>query len=103
MIGTTMEGLTLQPKTDEWKAIEKRIRVERAKRKCERCGVPDNSYEQRNGKLIKLKLKVIRLDGDASNNVDWNLRCLCQECKPIVIEAEQQIRDAEQSGRTRLF
>lgn len=102
MSGMMTEGLTLQPKTDEAKAVDRRIRVERAKRQCERCGVPDNSYEQRNGKLIKIILKVIRLDGNESNNADTNLLCLCQECQPIVLDAEQILRDKAQN-QERLF
>jgi hypothetical protein len=97
MNGTT-EGLTLQPKDAEWKATERRIK-QRAKRKCERCGVADNTYEQRNGRLIKIVLKVICL---YDKPIDANLRCLCQECTPIVLD-EVQVALDKQQGQARLF
>lgn len=92
----------MQPKTDEWKVTERRIRVERAKRKCERCGVADNSYEQRSGRLVKIVLKVICLYGKPEDAIDANLRCLCQECIPVALDAAQAEQDRRQ-GQTRLF
>ncbi len=83
----------------EWKATERRIKVNRARRKCERCGVADNTYEQRNGKLIKIVLKVICLYGEP---IDANLRCLCQECTPVVLDEVQAEHDKRQ-GQGRLF
>lgn len=41
--------------------------------RCERCGHQD---DRATGHV----LTVHHLDGNKSNNVDWNLACLCQRC-----------------------
>ncbi len=41
--------------------------------KCERCGEP---HDVMTGHV----LTIHHLDGDKSNNDDWNLACLCQRC-----------------------
>ena len=41
--------------------------------KCERCGSPN---DRESGHV----LTVHHLDGNKSNNAEWNLACLCQKC-----------------------
>ncbi len=41
--------------------------------KCERCGHP---HDRESGHV----LTVHHLDGNKSNNAEWNLACLCQKC-----------------------
>jgi len=69
------------PRASEWKAIEHRIRVGRAKNKCETCGKSHNSYEVEGKNIDRIKLKVIHLDDDPTNNADGNLLAVCQFCE----------------------
>ncbi len=93
----------------KWKLIRKLIKENRAKGKCEHCGLVHNSYAMRGGfapapafivarlyglvkdgfkeiearKLVgiaKVVLTVAHLDHDITNNSFSNLKCLCQRC-----------------------
>jgi len=57
-----------------WKEIAERIKRKNNYR-CERCGVKD-SHNPKDGNL----LSIHHMDGNKSNNEDWNLICLCQRC-----------------------
>lgn len=57
---------------DNWPEISARIR-KNAGEKCERCRHP---HDPTGG----YTLTVHHLDGDKSNNADWNLAALCQRC-----------------------
>ena len=65
-----MKGTGEYPK--DWPAIAVRIK-EKAGNKCERCS---HKHEVETGYV----LTVHHLDGDKSNNADWNLAALCQRC-----------------------
>lgn len=95
----------LYPK--DWNEISARIRHERAKDKCERCGVPNHAVGARDrfGKwhdedsihslqsdcgealfcgefphMVKIILTVAHLDQNPANNDEKNLAALCQRC-----------------------
>ena len=55
-----------------WQEISYRIR-EKNNFRCERCGSPNNPTGG-------YTLTVHHLDGNKSNNDDWNLAALCQRC-----------------------
>lgn len=62
----------------DWKLISLKIRIERAKNKCEKCGVENGKpIEGKKGKII---LTVAHLDQDPTNNNLNNLLALCQRC-----------------------
>lgn len=99
----------------DWKAIRARI-LERAKNKCEWCGVHNHAigcrdedgefYDDedwrmqrafRNGaNVIKIVLTVAHLDHDLSHNDDDNLRALCQRCH-LRYDAEHHARNAAET------
>jgi 5-methylcytosine-specific restriction endonuclease McrA len=58
--------------TKDWAEISEAIKRNNNYR-CERCKHP---HDPENG----YALTVHHLDGDKSNNADWNLACLCQRC-----------------------
>lgn len=58
--------------TEDWPEIANRVK-EKNDWKCERCGHP---HDVVSGHV----LTVHHLDGDKSNNADWNLAALCQRC-----------------------
>lgn len=68
------------PPSEEQKALDKAIRVQRARNQCERCGAQHNTYELKAGKLIKIRLALYHLDQDLQNNDPANLQALCQDC-----------------------
>ena len=88
--------------SDDWKIIERIIRVKRAKSKCERCGAANGTYELRDGKLIKIMLSVIHLDEDQQNNATTNLLAVCQDCRAFLENEAQRERDNQQA-QLRLF
>jgi hypothetical protein len=91
---------------EDWKAISKRIREERAGNKCEWCDVANKAYGARDRndewhdyerigmmsasageylfgefpKCITIVLTVAHIDHDTTNNDDSNLAALCQRC-----------------------
>lgn len=91
------ENKKLYPKN--WKEIRRQI-LERAKHKCEFCGVENYSegYRTKDGKFIKSEgmqqeadmldgekiiriiLTIAHLDHNPQNNNPENLRALCQKC-----------------------
>lgn len=91
-----------------WKEISKRIRFERAKNRCEECGVPNGQliYRDESGwhlapeghhsdsmaldgvKFTKIVLTVAHLDHDTKNNDNKNLKALCQRCH-LRLDAKQ--------------
>lgn len=83
-----------------WKRIREKI-LQRAKNKCEFCGVENYAigYRDENGKfielvelekqnaalfdgkkLIKIVLTIAHLDHNPQNNKESNLKALCQKC-----------------------
>jgi 5-methylcytosine-specific restriction endonuclease McrA len=58
--------------SDDWPAIALAVK-QRAGWRCERCREP---HDPETGHV----LTVHHLDGDKSNNADWNLAALCQRC-----------------------
>ena len=58
--------------TEDWKEVANAVK-EKHGWKCERCKHPNC---QPSGHV----LTVHHLDGDKSNNADWNLAALCQRC-----------------------
>lgn len=62
----------------EWKLISLKIRIERAKNKCEKCGIENG--KQIEGKKGKIILTVAHIDQDPTNNNFNNLLALCQRC-----------------------
>jgi hypothetical protein len=93
---------------DDWKAISKRIREERAGNKCEWCGIENGTqfanttldgnrvpfidiaqmsrldkvflFGNEAPALSKIVLTVAHIDHDTTNNDDGNLAALCQRC-----------------------
>jgi hypothetical protein len=83
----------------DWEAISRRIR-DQADNRCQFCGVengaigyrfgPDGKFEEAQGtgdaqvsdggRAVRIVLTVAHLDHDTANNVDENLRALCQQC-----------------------
>jgi 5-methylcytosine-specific restriction endonuclease McrA len=61
-----------------WKQISQRIRVERAKHKCEWCKAENYKPHPITGS--KVVLTVAHLDQMPENNEDSNLAALCQRC-----------------------
>lgn len=57
---------------DDWEEIATRIK-EAAGWKCERCA---HDHDVASGHV----LTVHHLDGDTTQNADWNLAALCQRC-----------------------
>ena len=81
------ENKKLYPKN--WKQISEYIRFERAKNKCEFCGVVNYSFVDKITRDIKLEhednvvqiiLTVAHLDHNPSNCDYANLKALCQKC-----------------------
>ena len=68
--------------SNNWRSIAKRIKSEKGWQ-CERCG---HEHNPKKGYC----LTVHHLDGDKSNNENWNLAVLCQRChlymQPIVMD-----------------
>jgi hypothetical protein len=64
----------------KWKLISKLIRVNRAKNKCEWCGVENYSRVMRSNGLTTIILTVAHIDHDKTNNRFGNLAALCQKC-----------------------
>lgn len=60
-----------------WEEISKYIRFERAKNKCEFCGIENYSITPRGTRVI---LTVAHLDHNTQNNDYSNLKALCQKC-----------------------
>lgn len=58
--------------TKDFEAIAQALK-EKWNWRCERC---NHRHDPRNG----YALTVHHLDGDKSNNAEWNLACLCQRC-----------------------
>lgn len=56
----------------DWGYIATRLK-ERHNWRCERCGHQHNV-------VTGHVLTIHHLDGNKSNNADWNLACLCQRC-----------------------
>lgn len=92
----------------DWKEISRRIRFERAKGKCEKCGVADGAQGWRDAvgnfwteqqifdakdagfelmrakaereRILKIVLTVAHVDQNPANNAESNLLALCQRC-----------------------
>ena len=66
---------------DDWPAISSAMKAEN-NWQCERCG---HKHDSKTGHT----LTVHHLDGDKSNNAEWNLAVLCQRChlymQPVII------------------
>ena len=62
----------------DWKDIRASI-LERAKNKCEFCGVQNHSFHKRE-KVVRIVLTVAHLDHMPENNLPNNLKALCQKC-----------------------
>ncbi len=82
-----------------WKELEKRIRKDRAKNKCERCGVSNNAYDVQGRDIQKIKLVVIHVVSPTSND-ESNLLCVCQRCRPLV---EDEADKKQVPGQLELF
>ena len=63
---------------DDWPAISKRIRFERAGNRCEWCAAANGWPHPVTGSTVVLT--VAHLDHDPANNADDNLAALCQLC-----------------------
>lgn len=61
----------------EWKTVIRPRILDRAKNKCEFCGIENYAMSKRNTKVV---LTIAHLDHNKSNNADENLRALCQAC-----------------------
>jgi hypothetical protein len=109
---------------DDWKAISKRIREERAGNKCEWCGVANKAYGARDcndewhddeeisgmgysygemlfgeyPKCITIVLTVAHIDHDTTNNDDGNLAALCQRCH-LTHDAKHHAQNAARTRR----
>ena len=89
----------------DWRQISRRIRFERAQRRCERCGAPHMHYRMRSGLIIpprlleyfhgamtleearqdgfqlsRIVLTTAHLNHDPTDNREENLAALCQRC-----------------------
>lgn len=63
----------------DWKQISQRIRFERAKGRCEWCGVEHGKPRPDKPSTIVI-LTTAHLDQNPENNDDANLAALCQAC-----------------------
>ena len=63
---------------DDWPAISRRIRFERAGNRCEWCAAANCWPHPETGS--KVVLTVAHLDHHPANNADDNLAALCQAC-----------------------
>src|SRR5437867_3514902 len=70
------ENKNLYP--ENWKWLSLKIRVERAKNHCEKCGVKNGKAIE--GKIGRVVLTVAHLDQNPENNIETNLKALCQKC-----------------------
>jgi len=120
------ENLSRYPK--DWKQIRERI-LERAKNRCEECGVKNHSlgyrdsagtfYEEDgerfipdsvfdgNGKLIKIVLTISHLDHTPENCQPENLKALCQKCH-LAYDSDYHAKNAaitrrQEKGNLELF
>jgi 5-methylcytosine-specific restriction endonuclease McrA len=80
-----------------WKAISRRIRDQRARNKCENCGV--KNYSIRDG--AKIVLTVAHLDHTPENCSDDNLRAWCQRCHNRYDVGERR-RGIKERARTKM-
>jgi len=84
----------------DWKDVIRPEALKRAQYKCQNCGVPNRSLVIRSAdgtwfeadewllsvarekkiKITKIHLQVAHLNHDRNNNLDENLRVLCQKC-----------------------
>ena len=62
----------------DWKKISERIRFERAKNCCEKCGAENYKPHPITGS--KVILTVAHLDHKPENCTDENLMAMCQKC-----------------------
>ena len=62
----------------DWNEISKRIRFERAKNLCERCGAKNKQPHPITGS--KVVLTVAHLNHDPRDNSESNLSAMCQRC-----------------------
>ncbi|NJO88946.1 MAG: hypothetical protein HC831_08305 [Chloroflexia bacterium] len=63
----------------KWKLI-RRLILRRAGNRCERCGIPNYTRYQSEGRLKKVILTIAHLDRDVNNNRFSNLESWCQRC-----------------------
>lgn len=105
----------------EWPEISKRIRFDRARGLCERCGAPHNWLRSRDGFFLvahsdfvpegeifsRIILTTAHLDHDPTNNEESNLAALCQRCH-LAHDLRHHLRSRREnlelrSGQGRLF
>ena len=85
---------------DDWEAISKRIRFERAQGRCEGSpAYPDCRAEHGKAHPVTGSLVVLttaHLDHDTTNNADDNLRAMCQRCH-LTHDAQHHASQAAQT------
>jgi len=84
---------------DDWEAISRRIRLERAQGRCEFCGAVNGEPHPVTGSRVVLT--VAHLDHDTTNNTDDNLAALCQRCH-LTYDAAVHAQHAAETRRRRM-
>ena len=84
---------------DDWEAISRRIRLERAQGRCEVCGAVNGEPHPVTGSRVVLT--VAHLDHDTTNNTDDNLAALCQRCH-LTYDAALHAQHAAETRRRRM-
>jgi len=84
---------------DDWEAISRRIRLERAQGRCEFCGAVNGEPHPVTGSRVVLT--VAHLDHDTTNNTDDNLAALCQRCH-LTYDAALHAQHAAETRRRRM-
>lgn len=85
-----------------WQDIRARI-LDRAKHRCERCGVPNHSprANPKTGRIAHIVLTIAHIhDPDPANCADENLQALCQRCHNK-LDAPMRAANAATTRRSR--
>lgn len=84
---------------DNWEALSRWVRFERAGGRCEECGAEHGRPHPQTGSRVVLT--VAHLDHDTTHNEPANLRALCQRCH-LRLDAMLHAAHAKEARRRRL-